>query len=138
MSEFGKVVVVGVDGSADSTAALKWAEKYAMATGATLRLVTTWAWPVAYGAPLYVEAYRPDVEAATTLEKATAELTIPADRIQISCREGQAGPVLVEEGNGATLLVVGSQGHSAISSVLLGSVSNYCLHHASCPVAVIR
>ncbi|HVS69370.1 MAG TPA: universal stress protein [Mycobacteriales bacterium] len=138
MSEHANVVVVGVDGSADSMAALKWAEGYARATDATLRLVTTWAWPVSYGAPMYIEAYNPEAEAEATMEKAMAQLTLPAGQVQTSCRQGQAGPVLVEESSDAALLVVGSHGHSVMSTILLGSASNYCVHHASCSVAVIR
>ena len=137
MSDTG-LVVVGVDGSRDSMAALRWAESYATSKAATLRVVTTWAWPAAYGAPLYVEAYQPDAEGAATLEQARAQLSLPADRVEVCCREGAAGPILVEESAGASLLVVGSHGHSVISSLLLGSVSNYCVHHAACPVAVIR
>lgn len=132
------VVVVGVDGSADSMTALKWAETYAKATGATLRLVTAWSWPVSYGVPLYIEAYNPEAEAESMIEKAKSELLLPAERIETACRQGQSGPVLVAEGEGASLLVVGSHGHSAIGSVLLGSTSNYCTHHAPCPVAIIR
>jgi nucleotide-binding universal stress UspA family protein len=131
-------VVVGVDGSADSIAALRWAEAYADATGATLRLVTSWAWPVSYGAPLYIEGYNPEADAEKTLATVSAEVAIPSDRLQTSCRQGQAGPVLVAESEGAALLVVGSHGHSAVTSVLLGSASNYCVHHASCSVAVVR
>lgn len=138
MSEQGNVVVVGVDGSADSMTALKWAETYANATGATLRLVTMWSWPVSYGAPMYIEAYNPEAEAEAVIDKAKAELSMPAERIEAICRQGQSGPLLVAESEGAALLVVGSHGHSALGSLLLGSTSNYCTHHATCPVAIIR
>lgn len=138
MSEHSNVVVVGVDGSADSMAALKWAENYATLTGARLRLVTTWMWPQTYGAPLVFDNYSPDNEALSMIEKARAELTLPAKQVEIVCREGGAGPVLVAESAGAALLAVGSHGHGAVSSILLGSVSNYCVHHADCPVVVVR
>src|SRR5207244_3569420 len=74
MSDNVNLVVVGVDGSRDSMSALAWAEKYAKATNATLRVVTTWAFPVAYGVPMYIEGYEPDVEAAAIIDKAVAEL----------------------------------------------------------------
>jgi hypothetical protein len=57
------VVVVGTDGSADSKAAVKWADQYANATGATLRLVTTWAWPRSYGLTMKCDGYLPREEA---------------------------------------------------------------------------
>jgi nucleotide-binding universal stress UspA family protein len=52
--------------------------------------------------------------------------------------EGEPGTLLVEESRHAALLVVGSRGHSGVASVLLGSVSGHCVHHAACPVVVIR
>ncbi|HWC33521.1 MAG TPA: universal stress protein [Mycobacteriales bacterium] len=138
MSDRSNVIVVGVDGSEDSMAAVKWADHYAASTGGRLCLVTTWMWPNTYGAPLVFDGFNPDAEALTILEKAKAELTVPATAVETVCREGGAGPVLVAESKNTALLVVGSHGHGAISGVLLGSVSNYCVHHASCPVVIVR
>ena len=138
MSERANIVVVGIDGSVDSNAALKWAEHYAISTGASLRLVATWMWPQTYGAPLAFDNFQPDELTHTVLEKATTELTIPAERVETICRQGGAGPILVAESEDAELLVVGSHGHSVVTTVLIGSVSAYCVHHASCPVVVVR
>jgi nucleotide-binding universal stress UspA family protein len=52
--------------------------------------------------------------------------------------EGMAAQVLVDEAAGADLLVVGSRGHGGFAGLLLGSVSQQCAHHASCPVVIIR
>ena len=52
-------------------------------------------------------------------------------------REGQAADVLVAEARGADLLVVGSRGRGGFKGLLLGSVSQQCAQHASCPVAIV-
>ena len=52
--------------------------------------------------------------------------------------EGHPAPALVEAALGADLLVVGSRGHGEFSGMLLGSVSEYCTHHVSCPITVVR
>ncbi len=52
-------------------------------------------------------------------------------------REGQAAEVLVTEAKGAELLVVGSRGLGGFRGLLLGSVSQQCAHHASCPVLIV-
>lgn len=137
-SESRPVVVVGVDGSDLSIKAVEWAQQYAAATGATLRLVTSWHWAATYGAPITYDGYDPSSDAETIAQKARAGVTLPPDRVEVVTREGQAGPVLVEASRGALALVVGSQGHSAVSKILLGSVSSYCVHHAGCPIVVVR
>ena len=52
--------------------------------------------------------------------------------------EGRAGPVLVEAAEGADLLVVGNRGHGGLAEAMLGSVGQYCVHHAPCPVVIMR
>jgi nucleotide-binding universal stress UspA family protein len=52
-------------------------------------------------------------------------------------RQGQAADVLLEEARGADLLVVGSRGLGGFTGLLLGSVSQQCAHHATCPVAIV-
>jgi nucleotide-binding universal stress UspA family protein len=52
--------------------------------------------------------------------------------------EGDARDVLVKAAEHASLLVVGSRGAGPVREVLLGSVSSYCVHHAPCPVVVVR
>jgi nucleotide-binding universal stress UspA family protein len=137
-TEANGVVVVGVDGSDDAMVALRWAEHYANSCGAMLRLVIAWEWPISYGYMALPPEYSPNADAKVTMEKAVAELSMPADRVETIVVEGSAGRELVRLGDEADLLVVGTHGHGALGSVLLGSVSSYCVHHATVPVVVVR
>lgn len=51
---------------------------------------------------------------------------------------GHAAAALLDAADGATLLVVGNRGHGGFAEALLGSVSQQCVQHASCPVVVVR
>jgi len=133
-----KMVVVGVDGSDDGNAAIRWAEDYAAATGADLTLVTAWHWPTSYGVPMAWEGWDPAVDAQQVVEKAAAELTLPSERVHLKVECGAAADVLVRCSRGAAALVVGTRGHGALAGTLLGSVSSYAVHHAECPVVVVR
>ena len=132
------VVVVGVDGSDCSHEALRWAESYALATNASLRLVTAWHWPTSYGVTMYWDGFDPAEDARVVIEKAAAKLTLSSDRVETLVVPGAAGDVLVRHSSDADLLVVGSRGHGTVAGALLGSVSAHCAHHASCPVVIAR
>ena len=138
MTGTSEVVVVGVDGSRQSEVAVAWADRYARVSGATILLVCAWEWATAYGYPMMFEGYHPDVDAAALVEKARVGLSVPAEQVKSLVQEGPAGHVLVEAATDAAMLVVGTHGHRAVNSILLGSVSSYCIHHAHCPVLVVR
>jgi nucleotide-binding universal stress UspA family protein len=138
-------VVVGVDGSAESEGALKWAAGYADATGATVTAVFCWHYPAPVGiAPVGV-APKPvtdDVRAhlQEDLDQAMTEVfgpSVPAS-IQAKLAYGHPATVLVEESRQADLLVVGHRGHGAFTGMLVGSVSMHCVTNAACPVVVVR
>jgi nucleotide-binding universal stress UspA family protein len=141
----GRRIVVGVDGSESSKAALTWAVHQAELTGASVEAVIAWHYPVMVGglpfAPIGVlEGSDFSGFAATVLRNAIAA-TIPADgpvKVSSTVREGNAAQVLLDAADGADLLVVGSRGHGGFTEALLGSVSQACVHHAPCPVVVIR
>jgi nucleotide-binding universal stress UspA family protein len=135
-------VVVGVDGSAASVAALKWAAAYKAATGATIHAVMAWHYPSAVGpAPVGVapESVSDEVRAEMT-EHLTAAIQAAAPDIEIEQQISYGHPVqvLVDASSSADLLVVGSRGHGAFHGMLVGSVSIGCVTHAHCPVLVVR
>ncbi|MEO3876008.1 universal stress protein [Nonomuraea sp. B12E4] len=134
-------VVAGVDDSPECEPALAYAFEQAKLRGATLRVVHAWQLPVHAFAP----------EAVYDLDEVrTAQHQVVRDRLKtlgpdyprvtviedVPC----AHPVdaLTAAAERADLLVVGSHGRGAVGSALLGSVSRGVLHHAHCPVAVVR
>jgi nucleotide-binding universal stress UspA family protein len=138
-------IVVGVDGSPASRAALQWAVAQAERTGAGVQAVIAWHYPVMAGgyawAPVSAMATEDFQEiAAKTLAETIADAVDPASSVHVdtSVREGIAAQVLLEAADGAELLVVGSRGHGSFTGAMLGSVSQHCAHHAPCPIVIIR
>jgi nucleotide-binding universal stress UspA family protein len=133
-------IVVGVDGFESSRAALRWAIHQAKLTGASVVAVTAWQIPA--GSGLIPAADLPDYQddARTILIEAIAEMCTIDPEVKVRPRvlEGRAGPVLVAAAEGADLLVVGCRGHGGLTGTLLGSVGQYCAHHASCPIVIMR
>lgn len=138
-------IVVGADGSPSSRAAFRWAVQQAELTGATVHAVIAWQYPVATGgyawAPVAVLDSTDLQEAA---EKVLADeigevVGARSDvRVRPEAIEGSPAQVLLSAAEGADLLVVGSRGHGGFAGALLGSVSQHCVHHAKCPVVIIR
>jgi nucleotide-binding universal stress UspA family protein len=143
--DMGRRIVVGIDSSHGSRAALRWALTQARLTGATVEAVTAWQNPIVYG---YSYGWVPTPSDADSIpafaEKALTETVAdvvgtqgqPVD-VRTTVAEGPAAQVLLTAATGADLLVVGSRGHGAFAGMLLGSVSQHCAQHAPCAVAVI-
>jgi len=134
-------IVVGVDGSVPSKAALAWAVKQARLTGAAVEAVMAWEFPVTYGYPVPVPSGIDYAGiAAEVVADAIAEVSSPGEPVKIRSMvaEGSPARVLLDASAGAELLVVGSRGHGGFTEALLGSVGQHCVHHATCPVVVIR
>jgi nucleotide-binding universal stress UspA family protein len=140
-----RYIVVGVDGSHGSRAALAWALTQARLTGAAVEAVAAWQQPATYGYSYGAIPFpSPGEGIAVTTEKILAETVAdvvgtaaqPVD-IRMKVAHGPAAQVLLEAAAGAELLVVGSRGHGAFAGMLLGSVSQHCVQHAPCPVIVI-
>jgi nucleotide-binding universal stress UspA family protein len=139
----GDRIVAGVDGSAASLAALRWAIRQAELTGGTVDAVIAWESPavagLGWGAAMVDDTDYAEF-AAKTVNDAITTVTDPASRVRVRpiVAEGNAAQVLLDASASAGLLVVGSRGHGGFASALLGSVSQHCTHHAHCPVVVIR
>jgi nucleotide-binding universal stress UspA family protein len=134
-------IVVGVDGSPSSCQALRWAANQARLSGALVEVLTSWEFPTTYGwVPPYPPDFDPAGDAKRSLEQTVADVLgdDPGIDVELVVVEGHAAPALVEAAEGASLLVVGSRGHGGFAGMLLGSVSEHCVHHAPCPVTVVR
>lgn len=137
----GDPVVVGIDGSPDSQQALTWAIEYAQKFDAPVEAVITWEIPVTYGYPVSFDAsWYDDLEgrAQGVLDATLDAVLADKSRVNQHVERGHPAATLVQAASSAQLLVVGSRGHGAFVGMLIGSVSQYCVQHAPCPVVVIR
>src|SRR4051812_17256131 len=137
-------VVVGVDGSAGSRAALVQAWRAAARRGAMLDVVAAVPPQHAWSRPA-PEVQRTEEALADTETRARAlvdEVALehqdgPAE-VRVRAVPGQPAAVLVEAAEGAQVLVVGSRGRGTVRSVVVGSVALHCVTHARCPVQIVH
>lgn len=134
------VIVVGVDGSPASNAALEWAARQAEFTGCTLEVVATWEWPMSLGFAAIPSEYDPVNDMKEVLRPIVSALATSHPKVAVETRivEGHPSQVLVEASRGASLLVVGSRGLGEFSGMVIGSTSMHCVTNAHCPVVVLR
>lgn len=137
------VIVVGVDGSASSAEALRWAAAQARVTEGTLRVVHAWSPPAI--ATVGIPPLRFDwSELREHAQHFPAEFAAevlgdePGISIVTIAKSGGAAQVLVDESANADLLVVGSLGTGGLKGMVLGSVGHHCAAHARCPVVVVH
>lgn len=138
-------VVVGIDGSAGSEAALKFAAQQASLAGSRLTVIHAWrslsqGRGAIMGAPFegrfqeeLAAAERVLVGAAAGVREQYPELKIDTEAVPVA-----PSRCLADASAGADLVVVGARGRGAFTGMLLGSTSLSVLHHAQCPVAVVR
>ena len=131
-------VIVGVDGSPHSDAALRWALAHAERQQGEVIAIFAWQVPFSSFPGLY------DREA---LEKASKEFLIdrvsavaPSPRVPLMplVAEGEAAEALITAAKDAAILVLGTRGRSRFSGLLLGSVSQLCAAAAPCPVVLVK
>ncbi len=152
-------IVAGVDGSPSSRAGLRWAVREAALTGGTVDAVMALHFPLtrAVGA-VGVGAGEPgtggvgqslaevDDENATAdqarhvLDAVINEEVKRDDKHLVRARvfNGHPAEALLKAADDADILVVGNRGHGGFAEVLLGSVGQYLVHHANCPVLIFR
>jgi nucleotide-binding universal stress UspA family protein len=137
-------IVAGVDGSPPSINALRWATRQAELTGATIDAIIAWEFPMAAGGVGWAPVSRIDdtdySELAAKALSAAVEQVNPPRSVTVHqvVVEGNPAQVLLDSARDADLLVVGNRGHGGFADALIGSVSVRCLHHANCPVVVVR
>jgi nucleotide-binding universal stress UspA family protein len=132
-------VVVGIDGSAESRAALRWAGRYAGRLGTPLCAVAVWQDQLQFGPASVFPEPEFAADARRWLDKALAELPADLTPTDVTTRVGRGDPVrvLVGVSRDAELLVLGNHGRGALAGALLGSVALGCAHHARCPVVLV-
>jgi nucleotide-binding universal stress UspA family protein len=138
-------VLVGVDGSDESDAALDWAAGEAVARRCSLRVVHAFIWPLLTQVPLGPSPYGPPegglrAAAERIVDDAVrrAAAGSPGLAVDGELVTGSAGTVMLSESASAQLVVVGSRGLGGFAGLLLGSVSGHLAAHAPCPVVVLR
>jgi nucleotide-binding universal stress UspA family protein len=137
-------IVVGVDGSELSDAALTFAFEAAAARDVPLVAVHTWqdvemagAWTLLPGTVDW-DWLQSEEEDRLGERIVSWREKFPQVELRTFVVRGRPAPTLLEHAAGAQLIVVGSRGRGAFTGVGLGSVSQTLLHHAECPVAVAR
>lgn len=133
-------ILVGVDGSPCAQAALEWAFERAVALDAPLTVVEAWTPPSTRFVPAGLDLGT----IARTIHIELDDLVgnwrqkFPQVRVATEVHTGGAAAHLVAASAGARLVVVGSRGRGTVAGALLGSVSQELIHHAHCPVAIVR
>ena len=138
-----KSIVVGVDGSASADGALEFAVEEAALRGASLRVVCAWEYrPVVDTDSVYpsemFDAFPKEQQDIVSKALARATELQPLVACEGKVLAGQPASVLLEEAKHADMIVIGSRGRGGFASLLLGSVGQQVVHHALCPVVVVR
>ena len=137
-------VVVGLDASPAAAEGLRWAAHYARAVGADLHAVNAFLWSEREAVPLPTDPTVLDVSGKPLRAVQPTEdigqlfATVqPEPGWTLKCFMGDPGPVLRSGARDADLLVIGTGQHVGLGRLLVGSVSHYCLAHATCPVVAV-
>ena len=141
MNQKTGVIVVGVDHTPGSRAALDFALQEGLSRGASVEIVTAWQWTSPYEGIERAGTVDSAKEAAAAMQDSVVQEAV--DRLDVRPAISQIvvhdypGKVLVARAEDASMLVVGSGRKSAVTRAMMGSVSEYCVRHASAPVVVV-
>ena len=137
-------IVVGIDASSHSMAALEWAMREAALRRQPLTVITVevvavsgWGGSVVYAADY--ELRDQAQKAAEEVVAATAKTLGDAAPESVTVRAliGQPAAQLLEAGQDADLLVLGRRGTGGFNRLMMGSVSSHVAPHAACPVTIV-
>ena len=134
-------IVVGIDGSPTSEAALAFAYEAANLRGVPLLAVHTWTdYQIGSTMTAVLEGEAIDADEHRLLAERLAGWSekYPDVPVQRLVTRHRPAATLIEQSTHAQLVVVGSRGRGGFAGLLLGSVSHALLHHSGCPVAVVR
>lgn len=139
-------IIVGIDGSAHSALALEWAMKEGALEHAPVTVITVHSVPASpwTGNPTVLAQ---DSEVLAKLRQAAEDMTVkvtsqlngkrPAS-VTVRAINGFPAKELIDASRDADLMVVGSRGTGGFARLVMGSVSDQVVHHAHCPVMVVR
>jgi nucleotide-binding universal stress UspA family protein len=136
-------IVVGIDGSPAADAALAFAVEEAKLRDLPLRIVcASEVPPIEYAGAVYTVTADLSVEADhhadAVLQRAVEGLgTDPGIELEALSVHGHPATVLVDQAQGAALLVVGTRGRTGFASLVLGSVSQAVAHQCTGPLAIV-
>ncbi len=137
--EFNKIIV-GVDGSLSSNAALEWAAQEAEIRDSALELIHAWNYPnLGYGGYVAVlEDFEKDAGALLDEVVTATQTAHPKLKLVSSLLQGPTAQIIMDRAKEADMVVVGSRGRGGFSGLLLGSVGQQLVHHSPAPVVIIH
>ena len=130
-------IVVGIDGSAGAREALRWAADEARVRGIGLEVVHAWSY-LDQGPPFDTGYDEEHARAAVAEELAACGIDAAGVIVTTPCALPAQALVDTAAAEGVVALVVGSRGRGGFAGLLLGSVSQQVVHHATVPVVVVR
>lgn len=132
-------IVIGLNGSPGARLALQWAADEARLRDATLRIVHTWDLPAVEAMSASIDLREATESEARDLATGLVQSVLGTTDVPgtLDIVHGPAAQVLVARSHNAALLVIGTQAHTGIRRIVAGSVSHYCLSHATCPVVAV-
>lgn len=134
-------IVVGVDGTPASVEALAFALREGALRGTSVRCITAWHFDGpddGWLAPESIAQARDNAEASQAAALAAAHAQVQSAReVTREVVQGSPGHVLVDAARDAAYLVVGTAHKNVAQRTFLGSVSHYCVQHATVPVVVV-